>query len=58
MEEQIIEILKNEFKGQTIDEINKKLNYKSLEDINKLQEVLDKMTMDGILHKSKKEIIY
>ena len=54
MEEQIIEILKNEFKGQTIDEINKKLNYKSLEDINKLQEVLDKMTMDGILHKSKK----
>lgn len=54
MEEQIIEILENEFKGQTIDEINKKLNYKSLEDINKLQEVLDKMTMDGILHKSKK----
>ena len=54
MEEQIIEILKNEFKGQTIDEINKKLNYKSLEDINKLQEVLDKMTMDDILHKSKK----
>ena len=54
MEEQIIEILKNEFKGQTIDEINKKLNYKSLEDINKLQEVLDKMTIDGILHKSKK----
>ena len=54
MEEQIIEVLKNEFKGQTIDEINKKLNYKSLEGINELQEVLDKMTMDGILHKSKK----
>ena len=34
MEEQIIEVLKNEFKGQTIDEINKKLNYKSLEGIN------------------------
>ncbi len=54
MEEQIVEVLKNEFKGQTIDEINKKLNYKSLEGINELQEVLDKMTMDGILHKSKK----
>ncbi len=54
MEEAIIEILKDETKGQTIDEINKKLHYKSIKDINDLQETLDKMTTEGILHKSKK----
>lgn len=54
MEEAIIEVLKDETKGQTIDEINKKLHYKSIKDINDLQETLDKMTTEGILHKSKK----
>ncbi len=54
MEEQIIEILKDETKGQTIDEINKKLQYKSVKGINELQTVLDQMTTEGILHKSKK----
>ena len=54
MEEQIIEILKDETKGQTIDEINKKLQYKSVKGINELQTVLDNMTSEGIVHKSKK----
>ena len=54
MEEQIIEILKDETKGQTIDEINKKLQYKSVKGINELQTVLDHMTSEGIVHKSKK----
>ena len=54
MEEQIIEILKDETKGQTIDEINKKMGHKSVKGINELQSVLDKMTIEGILHKSKK----
>lgn len=54
MEEQIIEILKDETKGKTIDEINKGLHYKSIKGINDLQTVLDQMTTEGILHKSKK----
>lgn len=54
MEEQIIEILKDETKGKTIDEINKELHYKSIKGINYLQTVLDQMTTEGILHKSKK----
>ena len=54
MEEQIIELLKDETKGQTIDEINKKMGHKSVKGINELQSVLDKMTIEGILHKSKK----
>lgn len=54
MEEAIIEVLKDETKGQTIDEINKKLHYKSIKGISDLQETLDKMTTEGILHKSKK----
>lgn len=54
MEEQIIEILKDETKGKTIDEINKELHYKSIKGINDLQTVLDQMTTEGILHKSKK----
>ncbi len=54
MEEAIIEVLKDETKGQTIDEINKKLHYKSIKGINDLQKTLDKMTTEGILHKSKK----
>ena len=54
MEEQIIELLKDETKGQTIDEINKKMGHKSVKGINELQSVLDKMTTEGILHKSKK----
>ena len=58
MEEQIIEILKDETKGKTIDEINKELHYKSIKGINDLQTVLDQMTTEGILHKSKKENIY
>lgn len=53
MKDKIIEILKEETKGQSINDINKNLHLKSMEDINMLEDTLNEMTTEGILHKSK-----
>ena len=53
MKDKIIEILQEETKGQSINDINKKLHLKCMEDINMLEDTLNEMTTEGILHKSK-----
>ena len=49
MKDKIIEILKEETKGQSINDINKNLHLKSMEDINMLEDTLNEMTTEGIL---------
>ncbi len=53
MKEKIIEILKDETKGQSIKDINKVFCFGKTEEIKALEETLDEMTSEGILHKSK-----
>ena len=43
MKDKIIEILKEETKGQSINDINKNLHLKSMEDINMLEDTLNEM---------------
>ena len=51
MKDKIIEILKEETKGQSINDINKNLHLKSMDDINMLEDTLNEMTTEGIKHK-------
>ena len=54
MKEKIIEVLKNVNKGSTPIEINDMLNLKEVAEYKKLQEELNILVSDGILHCSKK----
>ncbi len=53
MKDKIIEILKDESKGKSINDINKHLHLNSIQDIQSLEGQLDQMVSEGILHKSK-----
>ena len=54
MKEKILEILKDETKAKSVNEINNKLGLKTVEEIEELEKVLEEMTKDGIIHESKK----
>lgn len=54
MKEKIIEILKDETKAKSVNEINDKLGLTTVEEIEKLESILEEMTKDGIIHESKK----
>ena len=54
MKEKIIEILKDETKAKSVNEINDKLGLTKVEEIEELKNVLEEMTKDGIIHESKK----
>ena len=54
MKEQILEILKDETKAQTITDINRKLGSQSVSELRKLEENLSELVRDGIVHESKK----
>ena len=54
MKEKIVEILKDETKAKSVNEINNKLGLKTVEEIEELEKVLEEMTKDGIIHESKK----
>ena len=54
MKEKILEILKDETKAQSVIQINDKLGLKKVEDIQELENTLEEMTKDGIIHESKK----
>ena len=54
MKEKIIEILKDETKAKSVNEINDKLGLTKVEEIEELENVLEEMTKDGIIHESKK----
>ena len=53
MKEKILEILKEETKGQSINEINNKLHLRGMEEITELENTLKELVSDGILHMSK-----
>ena len=53
MKDKIIEILKDETKGQTINDINNHMHLNNMEDINALEDTLEDLVREGILHKSK-----
>ena len=53
MKDKIIEILKDETKGKTINDINGYMHLNTMEDIKTLEDTLDELTRDGILHRSK-----
>ena len=55
MKEKIIEALKDEKKAKSIIEINSKIGLKSMEDLNELERNLKELTIDGILHETKKQ---
>ena len=55
MKEKIIEALKDEKKAKSIIEINAKIGLKSMEDLNELERNLKELTIDGILHETKKQ---
>ena len=54
MKEKIIEILRDETKAKSVNEINQKLGLRTTEEIQELENVLAEMTKDGIVHESKK----
>ena len=54
MKEKIIEILKDETKAKSVNETNDKLGLTKVEEIEELENVLEEMTKDGIIHESKK----
>ena len=54
MKEKIIEILQDETKAKSVNEINQKLGLRTTEEIQELENVLAEMTKDGIVHESKK----
>jgi len=53
MKENIIEALRNEPKAVPLAVINRKLNIRSLEDMNVLENNLHELVIDGIIHESK-----
>ena len=53
MKEKILEILKEETKGQNINEINNKLHLRGMEEITELEDDLKELVTEGILHMSK-----
>lgn len=53
MKERILEILKKETKGQSINEINNKLHLRGMEEITELENTLKELVSDGVLHMSK-----
>lgn len=53
MKEKILEILKEETKGQNINEINNKLHLREMEEITELEDNLKELVTEGILHMSK-----
>lgn len=53
MKEKILEILKEETKGQNINEINNKLYLRGMEEITELEDNLKELVTEGILHMSK-----
>lgn len=53
MKEKILEILNEETKGQSINEINNKLHLRGMEEITELENTLKELVSDGILHMSK-----
>lgn len=53
MKEKILEILKEETKGQNINEINNKLHLRGMEEITELEDNLKELVTEGILHISK-----
>ncbi len=53
MKEKIIEILKDETKGKTINDINGYMHLNNMDDIKTLEDTLDELVRDGILHRSK-----
>lgn len=53
MKEKILEILKEETKGQSINEINNKLHLRGMEEITELENTLKELVSDGVLHMSK-----
>ena len=54
MKDKIIDILKDETKAKSVNEINNKLGLTSVSEIQELENVLAEMTQEGILHESKK----
>ncbi len=54
MKEKILEILKNETKAKSVTQINEKLGLKKISDIETLENTLEEMVKDGIIHESKK----
>lgn len=53
MKDKIIDILKDETKAKSVNEINNKLGLTSVSEIQELENVLAEMTQEGILHESK-----
>ena len=53
MKEKILELLKEETKGQNINEINNKLHLRGMEEITELEDNLKELVTEGILHMSK-----
>lgn len=53
MKKKILEILKEETKGQNINEINNKLHLRGMEEITELEDNLKELVTEGILHMSK-----
>lgn len=53
MKEKILEILKEETKGQNINEINNKLHLSGMEEITELEDNLKELVTEGVLHMSK-----
>ena len=53
MKDKVIEILKNTTKSYDIKEMNKYLNLHNYDDLKELENVLDELVADGIIHRSK-----
>ena len=53
MKDKIINILKNETKAKSVIEINDKLGLSTVDELKELENTLEEMTKDGILHESK-----
>lgn len=53
MKGKILEILKEETKGQNINEINNKLHLRGMEEITELEDNLKELVTEGVLHMSK-----
>lgn len=53
MKDEILEILKDEGKAQTITAINSKLKLSTVEELNELEKCLKELTTEGILHESR-----
>ena len=53
MKEKILEILKEETKGQNINEINNKFHLRGMEEITELEDNLKELVTEGVLHMSK-----